>query len=145
MYSSKNHCNSVTIIFRLLARLFVNLAVCVRALIPKFASIFGLVEQALRRMSFFTEWSCASSFEVILARQSSHFPTWVPPIGLLVLDAYFTFCCVEDLGEGFGCVDFARLSLSCRKLQLSPFTHCPLVFHCQKSPRLRCSRCFVHS
>ena len=27
-------------------------------------------------MPFFTEWSCASSFEVILARQSSHFPTW---------------------------------------------------------------------
>ena len=26
-------------------------------------------------MPFFTEWSCASSFEVILARQSSHFPT----------------------------------------------------------------------
>ena len=27
-------------------------------------------------MPFFTEWSCASSFEVILAQQSSHFPTW---------------------------------------------------------------------
>ena len=26
-------------------------------------------------MPFFTEWSCASSFEVILARHSSHFPT----------------------------------------------------------------------
>ena len=27
-------------------------------------------------MPFFTEWSCASSFEVILARQWSHFFTW---------------------------------------------------------------------
>ena len=27
-------------------------------------------------MPFFAEWSCTSSFEVILARQSSHFPTW---------------------------------------------------------------------
>ena len=43
---------------------------------PKFASIFWLVEQALRRMPLFTEWSGANSFEVILARQSSHFPTW---------------------------------------------------------------------
>ena len=68
---------------RLLARLFVNLAVCVRALIPKFTSFFCLVEQALRRMPFFTEWSCASSFEVILARQWSHFPTWAFASGTL--------------------------------------------------------------
>ena len=70
------HCNSVSILFGLLAGLFVNLAVCVRALISQFASIFGLVEQALRRTPFYTEWSCASSFEVVLAGQSSHFPTW---------------------------------------------------------------------
>ena len=67
---------------------------------------------------------------------------FLPP-GLLVLDAFFTLCCVEDLGQGFGCVDFARLFISCRKLQLSPFEHCPLAFHCQQSPRLLCSRCFV--
>ena len=47
-----------------------------RALFPKSASIFGLVEQALWPMPFFTEWSGASSFEVVLARHSSHFPTW---------------------------------------------------------------------
>ena len=50
------------------AWLFTNLAVCVGTLFPKSASIFGLVEQALWRMPFFTEWSGASSFEVILAR-----------------------------------------------------------------------------
>ena len=71
-----SHFNFVTILFRLLASLFVNLAVCVRALISKFTSSFSLVEQALWKMPFFTEWSGASSFEVILARQSSHFPTW---------------------------------------------------------------------
>ena len=42
----------------------------------KSASILRLVEQAHWRIPFFTEWSGASSFEVILARQSSHFPTW---------------------------------------------------------------------
>ena len=84
-----SHCNFVTILSRLLARLFVNLALCVRALISKFASIFGLAEQALRRMPFFTEWSCASSFEVILARQSSHFPTWTSASRTLVSRCIF--------------------------------------------------------
>ena len=71
------------------------------------------------------------------------FPLGLLPPGLLVLDAFFTFCCVEDPGEGFGCVDFARLFISCRKLQLSPFEHCPLAFHCQQSPELLCSRYFI--
>ena len=30
-------------------------------------------------------------------------------------------------------VTFPRLLISLRKLQLSPFTHCPLVSHCQQS------------
>ena len=30
-----------------------------------------------------------------------------------------------------------------RKLQLSPLEHCPLVFHCQKTPRVLCPHCFV--
>ena len=38
---------------------------------------------------------------------------------------------------------FQRLFISWRKLQLSPFTHCPLVSHCQQSPRILCPRCFV--
>ena len=69
-----NHCTFVTILFWPFARLFINLAVCTRALFPKSASIFGLVEQALQRMPFFTEW-VVRSFKVILARQSSHFHT----------------------------------------------------------------------
>ena len=40
-------------------------------------------------------------------------------------------------------VIFPRLFISWRKLQLSPFTHCPLVSHCQQSPRILCTRCFV--
>ena len=61
------------------------------------------------------------------------FPLGLLPPGLPVLDAFFTLCCVEDLGEGFGCVDFARLFISCRKLQVSPFERCPLAFHCKHS------------
>ena len=45
--------------------------------------------------------------------------------------------------SGFGCVIFARLLTSWRKLQLSPLEHCPLAFHCQQSPRILCTRCFV--
>ena len=48
----------------------------IRALFPKSATSLGFVEKAFWRMPFFTKWSCASSFEVILAQQSSPFPTW---------------------------------------------------------------------
>ena len=64
-------------------------------------------------------------------------------LGLRALDAFLSFCCVEEVGEGFGCVDFARLFMSCRKLQLSPLGHCPLDSHCQQSPRILCTHCFV--
>ena len=71
-----SHCTFVTILFRPFASQFINLAMRIRALFLKSASILGLVEQAFGEMPFFTEWIGASSFEVILARQSSHFPTW---------------------------------------------------------------------
>ena len=56
--------------------------------------------------AIFTEWIGASSFEVILARQSKHSSIWASALELLVLDAFFSFCRVEDLGEEFGCVVF---------------------------------------
>ena len=70
------YCTFLIILFRPLTRLFINLSMRMGALFPKSASIFGLVEQAFLRVPLFTEWSGASSFEVILARQSSHSPTW---------------------------------------------------------------------
>ena len=51
------HCTFVTILFRPFVRLFINLALRIRALFHKSASIFWLVEQAFWRMPFFTEWS----------------------------------------------------------------------------------------
>ena len=76
-----SHCTLVTNLFTPFARLFINLAMRIRALFPKSATTLRLVEQAFWRMPFFTEWSGASSFEVILARQSRHSPTWASASG----------------------------------------------------------------
>ena len=65
----------------LLTWLFFNLAMRIRALFFKSASIFGLVEQVFWRMPFFTEWVTASSSEVILARPTRHSSTGTPSSG----------------------------------------------------------------
>ena len=70
-------------------------------------------------------------------------PLGLFPLGLRVLDAFRSFCCMKEFGDGFDSVTFPRLLISWRKLQLSPFTHCPLVSHCQQSPSFLCARCFV--
>ena len=48
----------------------------------------------------------------------------------------FALSCTKEFGDGFDGQLFPRLFKSWRKLQLSPFTHCPLVSHCQQSPRI---------
>ena len=135
-----SHCTFVTILFRPFARLFVNLAMSIRALFLKSVSILGLAEQTFWEMPFSQNGLVQVPFKNSLHGSRTIFPLGLLPLGLLVLDAFPSFCRVEELGEGFGCVDFARL---CQKLQLSPFEHCPLVFHCQQSPRVLCPRCFV--
>ena len=65
------------------------------------------------------------------------------PLGLRVLDGFRSLCRMKEFRDGFDGVTFPRLFASWRKLQLSPFTHCPLVSHCQQSPRILCTRCFV--
>ena len=108
-----SHCTFVTILFRPFARLLINLAMRIRALYQKSASIFWLVEQVLWRMPLFTEWSGASSFEVILARQSRHSSTRVT--------------------SGSRCIFHTLLRRrSRRRIRLCRF--CTL--HCQQSPRL---------
>ena len=64
------------------------------------------------------------------------------PLGLRVLHDFRSFCCMKEFGDGSDGVTFPRLFISWRKLQVSPFTHCPLVSHCQQSPRILCTRCF---
>ena len=50
-----SHCTFVTILLRPFARLFINLAMRIRALFSQSASIFGLVEQAFWRVPSFTK------------------------------------------------------------------------------------------
>ena len=125
-----SHCTFVTILCRPFARLFVNLAVCIRAIFTTSASFLWLVEQAFWRVPFFTEWIGASSFEVILARPSRHSTT-----GTFLWDFGFSmhFSLIllrwKNLGDVFGCVElFPRLFISWRKLQLSPFDTLPVGF-----------------
>ena len=123
-----SYCTFVTILFGPLAWLFFNLALRIRALFPKSATTLGLVEQALRRMPLFTECSCASSYEVILAGHRDILPLGLLPLGLRILDAFVSFCRMKEFGDGFDCVIFPSSTLSWRKLQLSPLEHCPLDF-----------------
>ena len=101
-------------------------------------------------------WSCSTSilegatfhkmrYCKFLLRQSLQgnrdiLPLGLLPLGLRVLDDFRSFCCMKEFGDGFDGVTFPRLLISWRKLHLSPFTHCPLVSHCQQSPRILCTR-----
>ena len=136
-------CTFVIILFRLFYRLFINLTMRVWALFPKPPTALGLQEQAFWKMPSFTEWVIASSSKVILARPSRHSTT-----GTLTSETsgsrwFSLICCIQEFGDGFNGVTLPRLFISWRKLQLSPFAHWPLVSHCQQSPRILCTRCFV--
>ena len=139
-----SHSTFVIIRFRPFRRLFINLTMCERALLPKPTTTLGLVVQALWRVPFFTEWVIASSSKVILARPSWHSTTgafYLWNFGSSMVFAHSTAWknSETDLMVNF----FPRLFISWRKLQLSPFTHCTLVSHCQQSPRILCTSCFV--
>ena len=70
-------------------------------------------------------------------------PLGLMPLGLRVLDGFRSLCCMKEFGDAFDGELLPRLLTSWRKLQLSPFTHCPLVSHYQQSPKFLCTRCFV--
>ena len=106
--------------------------------------LFDLVEQAFWRVPFFTEWIGASSFEVILAWPSKHSSTGTSSSGTSGFRRFLFILLHERIRRRIRlCLFFARLLISWRKLQLSPLEHCPLVSHCQQSPRILCPRCFV--
>ena len=138
MLLQQGHCTFVTILFGPFARLFINLAMRITALFPKSTSILRLVEQACWRMPLFTG---ASSFEVILARQSSHSTTGSLASGTsgsrrisLILPHGRTrrrirlcqFCTLIDIVAETAIVSFGTLSVGF-----------PLP------PRVLCPRCFV--
>ena len=68
------HCTLVTILFIPFARPFVNLAVCIRALFPKPASISGLVEHILEDAIFHRMKWCKFLWLILAgpSRHSSH-------------------------------------------------------------------------
>ena len=70
-------------------------------------------------------------------------PTATPSSGMSGSRCFSLILLHEKIGDVFDGVIFPRLLISWRKLQVSPFTHCPLVSHCQQSPRILCTRCFV--
>ena len=71
----QSHITFVTIRFGPFCRLFINLTMCVWALLPKPTTTLGLLVQAFWRVPCFTKWVIASSSEVILARPSRHSTT----------------------------------------------------------------------
>ena len=102
---------------------------CLRALFPKSATTLGLVEQTFWRVPLITERIGASSFEVILGKAIETFLSLgLFPLGLLVLDAFLSVCCMKEFGDGFGCVIFPRLLISCRKLPIVSFHTLPVGF-----------------
>ena len=128
----------------LFARLFFNKAVHIRALFHKSATTLGLVEQAFWRVPLFTEWIGASSFEVILAKQSKHSTTGTSCLWDFGFSTDFSRSVAWKNSETDSAVSFLHAYwYRWRKLQLSPLEHCPLVSHCQQSPRILCPRCFV--
>ena len=141
-YFQCSHCTFVTIRFRPFAGLFINLAVCTRGLFPQSASIFGLVEQALQRMPFFTEW-VVRSFQVI-------FCTAVEPfshLGFCFQDFWFSmhfhillrriswrkirlcrFCTIILIVSETASVSIRKLPVSCPNNLLDFFVHAVLPF-----------------
>ena len=124
------HCTLGIILFVPFTRLFINLTMWIRALLSKFATNLCLVEQAFWRVPLFTEWVIASSYEVILARPSVHSTTG-------------TFSS-ERIRRRIRLCHFSTLIDIVAETTIFPFTHCPLVSHCQQSPWILCTRCNVH-
>ena len=136
------YCTFVIILFGPFTWLIINLTMCIRTLFTKSATTLYLEEHAFWRVPCFTKLMQVP-LRSSLQGHRHILPLGLFPLVLRVVDACRSFCCMKEFGDVFDCVIFPRLLISWRKLQLSPFTHCPLVSHCQQSPRILCTRCFV--
>ena len=116
MLLQHGYCTFVTILFWPFAGLFINLAMRMRALFSESATTLGLAEQAFWRVPFFYIMNWCKFLWGNPCRAIETFHHWDFPLGLRVLDAFLSFCRVEELGDGFGCVDFARLLISWRAI-----------------------------
>ena len=104
MLLQHGHCTSVTILFGPFARLFFNLAMRIRALFSYSASILCLVEQAFWKVPLFhrTSW-CKFLWGNLCRAIETFLPLGLLPLGLWVLDASLSFCCMKEFGDGFDC------------------------------------------
>ena len=133
-----SHCTFVIILFGPFTRLFINLTVC-----PKPTTTLGLVEQAFWRVPLFTERVVASSFEVTLARPSMHSTTSAFHSRTSGSRRFSLILLHERIRRRIWWCNFSTLIDIVAELQFSPLEHCPLNSHCQQSPRILCTRCFV--
>ena len=146
MLFQQSYCTFVIVLFGPSTRLFINLTMCIRALFTKSATTLGLVEQALWRVALFTEWIGASSFRGNPCMAVDTFYHWD---SFLFWDFGFSMFIAHSAAWKNSETDlmvrlFPCLLIPWRKLQLSPLEHCSLYSHCQQSPRILCTRCFVH-
>ena len=139
-----SHCTFVIILFGPFSRLFIDLTMCERALLPKPTTTLGLVEQTFWRVPFFTEWSGASSFQVNLAWQSRHSTTGTFSSGtsgsrwLSIILPHERIRRRIRLCRFFHAYSYRGGNCNCL------LSHTARWFsHCQQSPRILCTRCFV--
>ena len=129
--------------FRPLAKLFFNVAMRIRSLFSKSASVLRLVEQAFWRMPFFTEWIVVSSFSVIVAEQWKHSTTGAVASGTSGSPRNSLILLRRRTRRRIRLCHFCTLINIVTETAIVSFEHCPSAFHCQHSPRVLCSRCFV--
>ena len=137
-------CTFVIILFRPFAKLFTNLAMCMRALFRQVCNHSWSCRTSILKGATFHRMNwCKFLWSNPCMVIETFFPLGLLPLGLRVFDAFFSSCCMKEFGHGFGCVIFACLLTSWQKLQLSPSEHFPLTSDCQQSPRILCPRCFA--
>ena len=136
------HCTLVIILFGPFTRFFTNLTMLIRALFTKPAITLGLVEQAFWRVPLFTEW-VASSVEVILAKPSIHSTTGTSSPGTSGSRRFSLVLLHERIRRRIRLCHFSTLVDIVAETAIVPLEHCTLDSHCQQSPRILFTRCFV--
>ena len=67
-----------------------------------------ILEEAIFHRMKWCKFLCGTS----LQDHRNILPLGILPLGLRVFDAFLSFCCIKELGDEFGCVNFARLLMS---------------------------------
>ena len=143
MLLQHSYCTFVIILFGPSARLFVNLAMCIRALFPKPTTTLGLVEQAFWRVPLFTELVIASSFKVILARPSILSPAGTPSLRTSGSRCFSLILLHERILRRIRLCHFSTLIDIVAETTIVSFRTLPIELPLPTSPRILCTRCFV--